>query len=351
VFDGMGVGILATGTVKYPLITENLFNNLYQGVVFSATNFTVGPSNAIITKNRFENIVQQGIYAGANSGSVPAYSNNRSIENTFVQVGNGLNGDPNTPYIDDQTFLPAYPVITFDSTGNISTNDTFVRRIVAESNTTNFANFYYNPLVTGKTTLDDGVTYTLNTYNNPLTNIVKIPLTGGDQMATIRYQLINNYISRKGELIVNITADNHCSISDYYNYSQVLNVIPGSDNFAYSVHNTNTNSFISNDPICTTISTGTQEYFVIDPSTSMSAFITSIINDGNGYYTITTDVSAGFNFKNPYPHHYQIGATSVPDILFVTNVNSDKNYVTVQAKNSDVAVASTIEVQINLVIG
>jgi hypothetical protein len=350
VFDGMGIGIVATGTVTYPIITGNLFNNLYHGIVFSATNFTVGPSSAIISKNRFENIVQQGIFIGPNPGSSPAYANNRSVENTFVQVGNGFNMDQNAPYIDDQTFAAAYPVITFQSNGNISTNDTFVRRAVAESETTSQL-FYYNPLVTGKTTLDDGATYVLTLPSGQITNVIKIPLTGSDQMATIRYQLTNRYISRKGELLVNITADNYCSITDYYNYNQILTTVTNSVN--YIPNNTVTNSFISSDPVFTTISTSTDEYYIIDNNSAQAAYIFSVVDASTstaGTFLITTDPTAGFNFTGSItPNRYEVGVLGVPDNRFITNVNIANNYAIVQVTTS--TVASTLELQVNLVVG
>ena len=354
VFDGMGTGVLATGTVTYPIIESSVFNNLYQGVVFSATNATVGPSNAIITKNRFQNIIQQGIYVSDNFIAPFVASNHRSVENLFVQVGNGINTDQNGAYLDDQTTSAAFPVITFNSRGNVSTNDTFVRRQKAESRSTDFGSFYYNPLVVGHTSLDDGATYLVDTGGNLVTDIFKIPLTDSDQVATIRYQLTTNSISRKGELLVNITANNDSSISDYYNYNQILTVV--ADTISVTAGTNGVNSFISNDAIFATVSSTTQEYYIIDANTNLSAFISSIekINVGNPQdaiytYLVTTDPSAGFDFTNGHP--YQVGVSPANSITFITNSVGGKNYITIQASDSNPSGSTRIEFQVNLIVG
>ena len=54
------------------------------------------------------------------------------------------------------------------------------------------------------------------------TEVVKIPLTGKDQVGYIDYSLTNDNMSRKGRLTLNVSSDGYASVSDYYNYSEVV---------------------------------------------------------------------------------------------------------------------------------
>ena len=173
-------------------------------------------------------------------------------------------------------------------------------------------------------------------------------------MATIRYQLTTNSISRKGELLVNITANNDSSISDYYNYNQILTVV--ADTISVTAGTNGVNSFISNDAIFATVSSTTQEYYIIDANTNLSAFISSIekINVGNPQdaiytYLVTTDPSAGFDFTNGHP--YQVGVSPANSITFITNSVGGKNYITIQASDSNPSGSTRIEFQVNLIVG
>jgi hypothetical protein len=55
-----------------------------------------------------------------------------------------------------------------------------------------------------------------------ITEIIKIPLTGKDQVGYLDYSLNNDKMSRKGRLTLNITSDGYASVSDYYNYSELV---------------------------------------------------------------------------------------------------------------------------------
>ena len=50
--------------------------------------------------------------------------------------------------------------------------------------------------------------------------ILRLPLTGQDQLVIIEYQLSNSVMSRKGRLTFNVSYDGYASVSDYYNFSE-----------------------------------------------------------------------------------------------------------------------------------
>jgi hypothetical protein len=52
-------------------------------------------------------------------------------------------------------------------------------------------------------------------------SVLKIALTGQEQLVVVEYLLSNSDMSRKGKLTLNIAADGYASVSDYYNYSEL----------------------------------------------------------------------------------------------------------------------------------
>jgi hypothetical protein len=86
-FNGMNIGIRATGTVVRPIIDRNIFTNLAQGISFATEDTFPGPSDGLITKNRFHNILKEGLFVGPNPGNFR--SNHLSQNNSYSYVGNG----------------------------------------------------------------------------------------------------------------------------------------------------------------------------------------------------------------------------------------------------------------------
>ena len=117
--EGLCYPITSNSDVSDIVIQNNVFKNLYQGITF-ATNLqgagskVYGPRRVKIKDNKFERIQRQAIFAGANTST-----NNQidSESNVFVEVGNNLNGNTST----------YTSIITFDSYGNSSINDSFER--------------------------------------------------------------------------------------------------------------------------------------------------------------------------------------------------------------------------------
>ena len=190
------------------------------------------PKNTLVTKNKFFNITREAIYVATNTNS----TNIISSENTYYDVGNGINR------ADTAAITTSSPVLTFNAPGNISSNDKFNRRDVAVKNGT----FYYNPLANANVRINSAATQNKTVSASVADQaVVLIPITGADQMGIIEYQLQNADMSRKGRLTVNISPDGYASVSDYYNYSEVVadasTQLVFSTNLTNSGYNTTTN--------------------------------------------------------------------------------------------------------------
>jgi hypothetical protein len=209
-FTNMMKGITGLGLVSRPVIENNVFMNLNEGIVLSSTSPTNPvPVNTVVSKNKFNFIRQSAI----NVTSSTSRSNLISENNVYYYVGN-LSAIP-----DQNVTTKKYPVLTFDAEGNISSNDYFNRSAVANSTST----FYYNPLANQNAKISNNTTYNVDVPISATdVDCIKIPLTGKDQLGIIEYQLSSADMSRKGTLTLNISSDGFASVSDYYNYSEVV---------------------------------------------------------------------------------------------------------------------------------
>jgi hypothetical protein len=231
-FSSIGIGIVGTGTVVHPVISNSAFNNLQQGINFGVGTSTFVPLDGVIIANRFEKIIREGIFVGTGTNR----ANHVSENNIFREVGNGPDGIGNPR--GDATTSTAYPVITFSSPGNRSINDHFERQVKAADMSTVF---YYNPLVQGRATITSGAIYTATILANTVNEkIAKIPLTREDQKVTLEYSMSDSNYSRKGILIANITSgqggnDVYGSTYDHYDYSYVDPVTDPAFNIDYEL--------------------------------------------------------------------------------------------------------------------
>jgi hypothetical protein len=220
-FDNLSIGVKGVDTVVRPVIEKNVFDNLSNGIVMHSSTASLyrSPINGKFIENKFERISNQAIYVGTASH----VTNHISEGNFFRHVGNGPTRsiDKNVTSATDCT-----PVITFLANGNSSVNDTFNRKVYADSISTT-TNFYFNTLVQGSGIIDSAFVSTATIVASGVSNVIKLPLcTGKDQLVTMRYSLYNGNYSRKGKLTINIPADNSGSLSDYYDYSYLTVVDP-----------------------------------------------------------------------------------------------------------------------------
>ena len=209
-FYGIRHGVQTTGLVSSPKIENNSFRNLRKGIRFtSSTTTTPIVSNPILSSNKFTFIRGEAIEVTTNTNRTNLVSEN----NSFYYVGN------NSSIPDNFVTYEARPIMVLNAPGNVSMNDHFNRKDVAAAST---ASFYYNALINSNATIVDKKTRdkTILPINNQ--EVIKIPLTGSDQICKIEYNLFNVNMSRKGTLTLNIAADGFASVSDYYNYSEVL---------------------------------------------------------------------------------------------------------------------------------
>jgi hypothetical protein len=194
--------------------------NLNEGVLLTSVSTTTPvPINVLVTKNKFNFIRQSAI----NVTTSTSRSNLISSDNLYYYVGN-LSAVP-----DQNVTTNKYPVLTFNSEGNISLNDYFNRKAVANTTST----FYYNPFANKNAKISSNNVYNFTVSPNITdADFIKIPLTGNDQLGIIEYQLSNADVSRKGTLTLNISPDGFASVSDYYNYSEVVE--GASEQFVFS---------------------------------------------------------------------------------------------------------------------
>jgi hypothetical protein len=204
-FNMLDTAVVEDGNVSKTVIDKNEFTNLNQGIIATSTSSQM-PADILISKNKFKFIYNEAV----NIHDSANYSRVVSTENQYYYVGNRSS-------MPDQDAVSATgPVLYFGAPGNVSLNDYFNRADCPYT-----TNFYYNPLINANAKLINNRPYSdtvsSNTPNRP---VLKISLTGQDQVVTIDYSISNIVMSRKGRLIMNISSDGYASVSDYYNYSE-----------------------------------------------------------------------------------------------------------------------------------
>jgi len=226
-FDGLFHCIRSNYDIVNPIIQNSQFYNSVRGITFNEpvdATATIGPRGARILNNRFMKIEAQAIYVGA-SGS--ALSTDRMQLNTdHISMNNRFYHVGNSTYNRDSTTGTA--VITYLSDGNLTINDWFDRQ---EYQNQNFGgNIRYNPLVEGRTTINNpGVnTAVVNSGASVSTPIIRLPITSLGQHLSIEYTLTQGApgaytIDRIGKLDVYVqpgdNPTNTDTIGDAYSYN------------------------------------------------------------------------------------------------------------------------------------
>ena len=241
-FENVNRPIDIYGKVTGPVIENNVFGNLTQGIHISAiSTATSPPVNTSIRNNKFKFIFNDAIHVDTSTFNTNLISSN----NAYHYVGN------HSFAADDNLNAPATAVLTFNAPGNTSVNDFFNRKVTKDSTD---GTDYYNPLVNSNARINNATVYTKSlihaTDGSQLNqNVVRIPLTGSDQVGYIDYQLSNVDMSRKGRLTLNISSDGFASVSDYYNYSEVLAdsslLVLFSTDLSNSPYSSGTNNFVT----------------------------------------------------------------------------------------------------------
>ena len=200
-FDGLRNPISSNHDLSNLTIQNNIFSNSNYGIVFNYPSkdaeATIGPKYAKIFNNNFKSITGTAIYAGENPSAVIG-TNHISMNNRFYDCGNLGNG--RASYTGD-------PVITFISNTNISKNDWFDRQ---EYNQVNIGfTQKYNPLISGKSVIEQSGVKSLNLTTGILIRILRLPLLGSPQQVVIYYNLesssIDERVYRTGKVVFSLS--------------------------------------------------------------------------------------------------------------------------------------------------
>lgn len=344
-FDALYRGVQGTGTVVRSVIKNNVFSNLIQGVTLYTTDTKPGPSNALITENRFENVVREGIFIGENPSNVKR-TNHISSDNFFIQVGNGLG-------LSDYTTNAQYPVIRFDSSGNNSENDFFHRKMMASTSTIG-GSFYYNSLVKGRVQLLDASMTTATITPNSIVALDKIALTGDDQMVRVNYQFYNQAVSRKGTVLINVASDGTSSVTDTYNFSETLYVSTSSVSTATG---STLNIFVVDTALHPNFSsvTGNSEWYIsgTDPSSPYYGLATLILSTSTvsgSLVAFNTEIISAFDFGST-TSTFSLLRQSNPSMQLYTDDTyaASNNYIVLMSSNTGMPANALLEYQIEII--
>jgi hypothetical protein len=231
IFDRLAYGIYSNYNIEDVVVDSCVFRNLSKGFAGLISNNivgnTIGPVRTKLQNNKFELIDGEGIYFGNNLSGISA--NNISTQNTFVEVGNALDGD----------VLSSTAVINFQSQGNRSIEDYFDRYRAMNADT---GNNYYRRVLEGRLYQEN--TGVRDTAINTGTSVVtKFPIAAVNQTIKMQYTVIKPVanIYRTGELTVQTSVYNlvpSVSITDNYTYTGTTD---GGIEFIYRT-NTTTNT-------------------------------------------------------------------------------------------------------------
>lgn len=371
-FANLSTCIDASGTTSRLVARNNVFRDSIKGVRLyyaSGANIATGPTNAHITENRFEGIAQEGLYVGANpidvlNGYPKGYPGDHiSSYNHYVDVGNGL-------VINDSYYSTAtmYPIVTFDSIGNRTDNDYFSRRKTANNQLRSTpglgtvpANiyYYYNPLATGYTSIEDKSATSVSIAALTGTNVVSFPITGKDQYIGVKYQLtIPNILSRKGDLVLNVSATGETTVSDMYTYTETQEV--------YAEDTTDMTARIGSRSIDSTydklvveaslyptlaglvgINGGNSTFYITGNADydGLSAYVLAVVLNGSNYEIYTQSADPQFDYA-------LVGETwtltKADSPVLAVNVNIPKNYITLYCDSTLSNNAAIIEYQTSI---
>jgi hypothetical protein len=238
-FNGMTTGIYNTGTVNRVIVKDSKFTWLYDGIISTSyvNDSTTYLNNGLALNNRFENISNPAITIG--NTSVTKYTQFISQNNSFRNVGCSFLGDVNYQRTN---------VLCFNDVGGHSINDYFDRQdLLFQTKSVTTSQVHW---VSSKTSVKSSGVHRRKvawpkivdaTTSNTTTFLINLPLSTDQSMAKIDYILTNLNMSRKGQLIMNMsnsgnytTPDGFASVSDYYNYFEEQNSVGSNQTLRFS---------------------------------------------------------------------------------------------------------------------
>lgn len=214
-FDGFYYGIYSNYDIEDTIIINNTFRNLGKGIVGAqvlTSSDQVGPVRTKIQNNKFINIEQEGISFFNNTGQISSYTS--SISNSFVQVGNNVDGELSP---DLKT-----AVIKFESLGNTSIGDFFSR--FDEMNAAP-SGYYFKELISG-TGFVDRPEIKKKSMVSGIVELSRFPISVDTQAINVAYSLRRAdggaSVSRKGNLLLNVSlvgSNSIVAVTDNYSYT------------------------------------------------------------------------------------------------------------------------------------
>jgi hypothetical protein len=208
-FEKLNVGVYSDYDIKNLKIQNSKFYNMGKGIAVATTlpqgdNMrTRGPVDVKITNNNFDTIYQQAVFVGSNTGNVSNLV--LSQNNNYYNCGNM--GALST----DQSQV--YEVITFFSSGNVSSNDYFSRD---EAN----ANGVPSPMipaVKGHVSLNGHKVNRITLPTNLTTNIVSLAKSEYSEQLNFDYVATQTNLTRIGKLQI-LVNDTSATVYDSFQY-------------------------------------------------------------------------------------------------------------------------------------
>jgi hypothetical protein len=330
-FDGFYHAIKSNHDIKGTLIQNSEFTNLIRGITFNDeidSVATYGPTNVRILNNKFDHIAEEGIYVGATPAGKSYVT---SMNNYFEDVGNNFQGN---------LYTTGTSVITFVSDGNSSINDQFdrFRDQNALNNTPGSAITAFNPLVLGRTTIDDFSVSTATIVGGSGDVVfLRIPVTDYPQHLSIKYSAFG---TQPSETIVTVsTSTPTIDAGDIIWISNTASIFEG--------------SVVEGDGIeagTTVVSVGPDSYIIVDPDhTGLTAGDSlSIRNLVDRMGNLSIYVQEGSDPDSIIVDDYNY-ITSDGQLVFGVTIDSTNRYYEVYG-SIGLPISVTIEYQTKLMI-
>ena len=228
-FENLCYGIKTDDRVNGVRITDSKFYDNYRSIALAETAVGIGPRNIHITDNHFDKVFREAIYVGTStSTNVGVVSSN----NVFRDVGNETTTAPGS-----DTGNGVWPVITFKSVGNVSTNDQFERFeklqpiLDIEGNPDALPTYVPKALIDGpySWTTRSAKHYTIAPSNlevDTLNPVLERPLAVVPYVTSTNAVVLVDYIvnrkidavSRVGKLVINLNTSTGVTIKDEFSY-------------------------------------------------------------------------------------------------------------------------------------
>lgn len=208
-FEKLNVGVYSDYDIKNLKVQNSKFYNMGKGIAIATTlpqgdNMrTRGPVDVKITNNNFDTIYQQAVFVGSNTGNVSNLV--LSQNNHYYNCGNmgALSTDQ----------AQVFEVITFFSSGNVSSNDYFSRD---EANSNGVPSPMI-PSVKGHVSLTGHKVNRIILPTNLTTNIVSLAKSDYSEQLNFDYVATQTNLTRIGKLQI-LVNDTSATVYDSFQY-------------------------------------------------------------------------------------------------------------------------------------